>query len=896
MAVKLLTGPPGSGKKRFIKESISGFISSGKDISRALVLSNTKNSAREFRELILSLAGSAGRLWVESASSFCKKILRENYYLTSLKPGFRVISDFEKRLIVRNLLKRNLNLKHFTGSGEREGLVREISNFLDTARRSPGWQEKGAEAGRDKYEDLRVIYSAYRRTLESLNCIDLADLSFYTLELIKNHPGTAGFETVWVYEAEDLDLFTGEAVGIITSNCREGVVSLDISSAIYPFRGAEPGGLLEKLSGLPGSSLVSSVAEEEPAPGFFISGETRDEQARRVASHAASLIRSGIRPSEIVLIARSSGENMNVFTEALAEFGINSVITGGIGFFRQQEITSLISILTCVSRPGEADDIHVYRFLKLSGGAGEDELDRGRRDALLKGEPLLSVLGEDTRRAYDDLTAELLPDRIRQDPPGVVYRVMNRFGLLAKGASENRPARLYSYFFKVVSDFTELNRRMRGEDTGFRDFMDNIYDLLSGFGKDLDIPIDPETEAVGIMTVQQAKGRRFRVAYLVDMIEGVFPREFIENPLLAEEEQRLLGLRTLRGVEEQNELEMKLFHTASTRSADKSVFCWYETENDSSPAELSSFIDPSGLESLGEEITRSMSAEHEFLVKSAASLTSEEREGIAPLLPAPVSASMGFINRVSGFEAGEVHDRVVEGIPGVFSYSSLSSFRDCPAAFFLRSILRVREKDTFHKSLGIAVHRVLQVYHQRGGEFPDIISGVWDETGFTGSFERRNIRLIVKNIISAYLKAMEDESFTVTETEKTFTFSRNGINFTGRIDRVDRFLGAERIVDYKTGKGIPAEKGLLGAIRRGDDFQVPIYAASGNPGYFTIYRLRHEPGKMPVNLDLRDPETADALEKAWGFINEAAEGVRKGFFPPEPGNACRNCFFSRVCD
>ena len=236
---ELLTGPPNSGKRKYLKHKISKFIAEGNDPERLLVLTNSVSSAEYFKNIITDQLNSYSHIWCESISSFCKKILREYYFWTELKPGFKVISDFEKRLLIRNILKskRDIKLKFFKPQSSKEGLIREISNFTDMAKRNPAWQSYIKKIS--KYEDLHLIMKLYQQALVKFNYVDFVDLTIHTKKLL-NSRNLLNFKALYVYEAEDMDVLTAELLAAILKGVDEAVISIDPDSCIYPFRGARP--------------------------------------------------------------------------------------------------------------------------------------------------------------------------------------------------------------------------------------------------------------------------------------------------------------------------------------------------------------------------------------------------------------------------------------------------------------------------------------------------------------------------------------------------------------------------------------------------------------------------------------------------------------------------------
>ncbi len=136
----LVSAAAGSGKTAVLTERILSLITDNDkpiDIDKMLILTYTKAAAAEMRERISAkiserLAQNPGdkNLWKQSAllpcaqittiDSFCLFVIRNNFSDIDLDPGFRIMDEGEKKLLLRDTL-RNLLEKHYE-SGDQEFL------------------------------------------------------------------------------------------------------------------------------------------------------------------------------------------------------------------------------------------------------------------------------------------------------------------------------------------------------------------------------------------------------------------------------------------------------------------------------------------------------------------------------------------------------------------------------------------------------------------------------------------------------------------------------------------------------------------------------------------------------------------------------------------------------
>ncbi len=900
MPFELLTGPPNSGKRKYLSDKISESIKKKNEPEKLLVLTNTVSSADYFNKKIRKELNSYSCIWSESISSFCKKILREYYFWTELKPGFKVISDFEKRLLIRNIFKRGLRLKFFKPVKSREGLIREISNFIDTAKRNPDWEKHIKKT--PKYEDLYLIMKLYQQTLIKFNYIDFVDLTIYGKKLLDNK-NILNFKALYVYEAEDMDIITAELLMAILRTVDEAVISISPESCIYPFRGARPEDIKNILINNFKFSETVFTVKKNNRNELFIESASQDEEAEYIALSIARRIKNGVHPKDIAIVSRSIGEDISIFTDALKRKGVNYIIVGGVGFFKNPVIIQFISLLKCIRQKESTEDTHLYRTLKILNILSEDELDGLRQLAVLYGSPLASVFNEKMEKEsikFWEIINKFSKNGQKDSIAKFIYRLMEKTGILKKMSKDKTLAEIYGYFYRIISDFSRHYLKFHKSKLYFEEFMDNLFDIMSGFGKELDIAIIPDTEEVKIMTVHQIKGKIFKTVYLIDMNEDNFPRSFSENPLLTSSEYKKLGIKPVPDVSEQHSFEKKLFEIARTRAESEIIYCWYNTASDGSHQAVSSFIKDKKLKSLLRDISNTVIDEKDVYIK----LIEMKINNFHNILPPNLREKLKSINEIIKFDKNELTDVVKTNLPEVFSYTIIKNFIKCPEYFFLTNVLKLKNPQTIYANIGIAVHGILQKLYSDSEGIEHIESIIKEECRKmkTGSrFERRNSYRIIYDIIFKYLPVFEAEKVKVISTEENFECNFKGIKLRGRFDRVDRDgMSAPNgknliVVDYKTAKKVSGERGLLGALARGEDFQIPIYYWASNCDFFCVVRLRESADKMKVLIDFKSKKVLDAINKAEEMFQDVVGNIKKGIFTKEP-KACRECYFSRICD
>ncbi|MGM0440837.1 MAG: PD-(D/E)XK nuclease family protein [Elusimicrobiota bacterium] len=910
MVFELIQGPPRSGKKSYLKTKLKNFLKRNISTENILILTNSVKSAENFKECAKNILNSYSELWIESGTSFCKKVLRENYFYTDLNPGFKIITDFEKRLIVRTLLKRNLNLRFFKTAGNKEGLVREISNFIDIAKRNPNWTEKIKDAKgsqKQKYLELKKILQLYQRELKKLNYADFVDLHLSTRKMIKNHPDLFQFKIIISYETEDMDLIMGDIISRIGENAEHAFISLSPLISVYSFRGARPYKLKQKLT-QKFDFEIKTMKQKLSKSGLekkFIEASTRDEQAKKVAADIAiKLKKKEVTPSDIIIIGRSVGENMELFTQALKSQGINSVTLGGIGFFRQPEVIEMMSILAYIDGKEDLQGIKLRRMLKISGIIEDKKIDKLQNKAILKSKSLITVMEENYPEKFREFN--LYMDNLRRESKNkdaleFIYYIMEKFGFLKRAANNKFGAELYGYFYKIVEDYSQHYESLEGKKLTFKLLMDNFYELLSGFGKDLNIPHVPDIEAVKIMTVQQAKNLECKIVYLIDMVEDTFPRPFFENPLLKVKDYKVLNIKPVFNVEQRYKFEKRLYKIAQSRASSEVIYTWYNFENSGNVKNRSEFLEKEQLQPVSH-------GESEFIINDSDLISKIAEDGITKKAEdvvsedEDVSEKFNLLRQVKNYKYERLFNRVKDNLPDIFSYTLLESYVKCPRILFYRYVVGLNEPDSIYKSFGIVAHGVFQKLYEAGidnkKEALNKLKDIWGGFEFYSEFESRNLYKKTLNIVEEYFTGPGAENFKVKNTEKKFYTEVENIKLRGRVDREDKLpSGKTRTVDYKTGKRVPGKRGLLNAVERGENFQIPIYKWAVNSQYFTVLRLRKKAEKMEVNIDFTQERASRISHKARETLKSTVAEIKKGNFQEAPSKSskCRFCYYRRLC-
>jgi ATP-dependent helicase/nuclease subunit B len=276
-----------------------------------------------------------------------------------------------------------------------------------------------------------------------------------------------------------------------------------------------------------------------------------------------------------------------------------------------------------------------------------------------------------------------------------------------------------------------------------------------------------------------------------------------------------------------------------------------------------------------------------------------------------------------------------------YSATALDAYLACPLRFYCQYVLGLRERDTLEdavegRSVGLVLHaameRILQprlgkVLDARAGEALQggVVAAV-DHAFQSRGWEKRGERFLVHQLLAdrirGFLEREAAEGWTPRQLEFELTARLAGLEFYGRIDRLDERPGSagpcSRILDYKSGQA----KAFLGKTRtrkvlepfrsreelrqaRAGSLQMPLYAWLAHEARGLDYdrmivatvSLRYdEPATLFYNLEdpgrfMREVAVptlehllAEILDPAIPFVADDSSSA-----------VCRHCAFDSFC-
>ena len=597
----LVLAGAGSGKTRTLTYRVAWLLSQGVRPGEILLLTFTNKAAKEMLHRVQELTGiEPKRFWGGTFHSIGNRALRMFGEPIGIAPSFTILdADESERLLKQVVVSQDKSFfkdKTRPRPGPLFGIISLARNTQLTVE---------ATVGRyfPHYSDIAELLPAFAKAYDlrkrEQKVCDYDDLLEHWLTLLKQAPDVAAYFTqrfrhVLVDEYQDTNTIQAQIVDAIGSHHRVMAVG-DDAQCIYSWRGANFENIMTFPDRHPGTAihrietnyrstpeilnLANGVLMAQPKGRHFdkelraarghmekpyiVQAMDDREQAEFVVKRTRSLHEDeGVPLSSIAVLYRS--HFIAVETQiALARAGIPYHITSGVKFFERQHIRDLVALLRFVYNP--SDEQAWERIAVLLPKVGEKGAQKTHAAALahardaqadfidaLGAESVRAKVPKDARTEWEALIVSLkqVSDSMREGTPAdaVETAIDGWYGDYLKGA--------YADYADRLEELTALV----GFAQRFGETQDFLAQILLLNSETSDRHVDPDTDAVKLTTVHQAKGLEYDVVFVIGLADGQFPgRRSIEAGDV-EEERRLFYVAVTRA---RNELYLSFPKIAS---------------------------------------------------------------------------------------------------------------------------------------------------------------------------------------------------------------------------------------------------------------------------------------------------------------------------------------------
>ncbi|MBU2592250.1 ATP-dependent helicase [Patescibacteria group bacterium] len=941
----------GTGKTTVITERIKWLINKkGLSPDRILALTFTEKAAKEMEERvdqILPLGYS--QLWISTFHSFCDRILRDDLVHIGLNANFKLMSQAETILFLRNHLfdfnfdyfRPNSNPDKFLG-----GIVDHFSRLADedittdqylqyAKKTSKNLETKDQQLEAQKTKELAGAFLKYQELKEKNGFFDFADLISYTLRLFRQRPNVLEnykkrFAFILVDEFQDTNIAQYQLVKMLAPPEENPnlTVTGDDSQSIYKFRGAAVSNILNFKEDYHQSKMViltenyrstqeildrsyQLIKHNDPdtlesrlgisknlisgrkAKGNkirLIFADREENEAETITEEIKKLNQdSNYDYKEIAILVRANN-HAEPLIKALLRNNIPYQFLGPSYLFRKREIKDLIAYLKLLIDP--ADDI---AFFKVAS------------QPIFEIDPkmLAEIRIRAKRQNLSFLeTAENLVNESESKNPLLLklVTIFNRhLGLLSKETG----GQILYYFLEDSGLIRSLlkpdNRTAHEQATNIAQFFDKIksfessneettaFHLLDWINLKLEMGESPKA---GKDDWNQEEAVNILTVHSSKGLE--FPVVFIVNlvnlrfPSTNRREQIPIPqplIKEFLPEGDAHEQEERRLFYVAMTRA-KDILYFTGAKFYGEEAKREKKLSPFAAEAVGEEFGKNTDLIDGIKPDPQISLLSWQKQ------PEPEK------------------EKIVNPPVNYLSHSQINSFNTCPLQYKYKYQLRLPTFPSGPQTAGNTIHRTLKEFYQEqileNKVLPEkrilkILEENWQSIGFKSKrHEWESKNEAVRMLKDYYQKEVKTKIFPkVAALEQTFSFKINpALKLGGIIDRAD-ILPDNRveIIDYKTGGNIPDQKQV------DNDKQLTLYALatiniSQFPFHRPIDRIILSLYFLKENLKISTKRTPEQIDQLRKDIIEIARQIHRSSFPPTPGTPfpCTFCEFKLLCE
>ena len=930
--VTLVVAGPGTGKTTFINSEIKKLLEKGIDPSQILALTFTDKAAEE----MLGRLDEAMPLgyeppWVSTFHSFCDRILRERGLEVGLDPAYKIISDPEAWLLLRENLF-DLPLNYYRPLGNPSRFLRALLEFFSRAKdeevtpddyqkwakgllnKAKGKEEK-AEARRQI--ELGKVYAAYQKLLLKNSYLDFGDLISWAIQLLRQRPNILKeyrqqFSYIFVDEFQDTNFVQFSLLKLLApkKNPPNLVVVGDDDQAIYKWRGASVSNILEfkkeykdaKIKVLNTSyRLTDAIAQDSyklirnnnpdrlevrlrniskklktlgtgPSPQLLYTRSAEAEAEVVLKKIVEIMNREGKDFKDFAILARANA-HLDPFVAALRRHGLPYQVVGNRGLFEQEEVAALLAVLRVIKDP--EDVISWFKVLNIpSFKIGSRKVLQLLNNAKKYNTSFAEILEEEkipVLRLINDLTRE----SFKVSPSHLLFDFVQKSGYVGeftKTPTVENQLRVenISLLFQRIHQF-----EAEVKEPNIPNLVDWL-DMLIEAGESPAQAVIEDVDTINLMTVHSAKGLEFPVVFMVSLTSDRFPTRrrsaAVELPEHFVKEFKVLNSsakddKSVARIGHMQE-ERRLFYVGITRSSEKVFLSFAQSYGGVREKRPSPFIRELGVE------------------------VPQEPDGVSILMPEG--------NALSADK--KLEEEIYAQIPKKLSYSQLNDYKTCPWKYRYKYILKIPAPPTPPLSFGISVHEALREFEARTirGEklkLSDLLKMYnthFLEEGYRDKKEKSVYRRRGEKMLRNFYRSYKDRLFPAFMVEKGFEIKLGGKTITGRIDRIGKDKDGDfEIIDYKTSDLSTKDIKDLEKKAKKDD-QLLIYSIAArealgvDPKTIGFFYLD---GGKKVLVDLKEEE----ISKRKKDIEDRIKKISKGEFGATPGPHCTWCPFNKIC-
>ncbi|MFC1640507.1 ATP-dependent helicase [Patescibacteria group bacterium] len=930
----LIVAGAGTGKTTVITRRIAWLIREGKaKPDEILTLTFTEKAAEEMEDRVDKLLPMGYvDLWTQTFHAFGERILRDHAIEIGLDPGFKVMSQGEQWLFIRQHLF-DFDLDYYRPLGNPTRFIYALVSLFSRAKDEnirpkeyikhaeelevrAGKVEEGEEKDRAQEEAAKVkevayAYQTYEKLLRESGHLDFGDLITETLRLFRTRKTLLAkyreqFKYILVDEFQDTNFAQYELVRLLADADQNLTICGDDDQSIYKFRGASVSNILGFKQDYPDAREVvltrnyrsaqsildvaySSIQlnnpdrletrlsidkrlvanDEEKVKPTITYYETEQEEAEGVAKKIVELKEQGNDLQwSDFAILVRSNGQAAQFTQILDRMKVPYQFVASKGLFSTPIIMDLVAYLRLLNNP--LDSSSAFRVF-ASPFFDFDMVDIVTMQSIARREnrTMLDILEE-----IDSISG--ISDESKQSATKLL-ELLSEHATLAKTKSAGQ------ILYRFVGDMGYIRTLLQEKDAESAKTILNISEFFKQV-KDF--------EAAS----SDASLNNFldELDMLQDAGEDPAPANFEEGPDMV----HIMTIHSAKGLEFEHVFIVNLVDQRfPSRSRSEAILIPQDLIRENVPEKEAHIQEERRLFYVA--LTRAkkglhLVAAHDYggKRKKKPSVFLQEIEGLTSSVQ---SEPQDLLFQEEEEKEVEVPEAKLT-LPAKLSFTQMAAFETCPRQYQYAHIFKIQPPGRHTYSYGQSLHKTLELFYRglQDGKDPslDDILELFEKCWISDWYDSKNHEAVQKKrgleTIKKYFVENEKKFAPPVFLEKDFNVKIGGATFKGKIDRIDRKEKGIEVVDYKTGK-VKSQKDV------DRDEQLSLYAIACKkvlklePEKLTLYFL--DEGER-VSTTRSDEELAVFEEKTEKLVKD----VKESKFNPTPGFSCQFCDFLNICE
>ena len=601
----LMLAAAGSGKTHSLIYRVAYLLDMGVPAESILLLTFTNKAADEMKTRIGKISAVAPKIEAGTFHSFCTKNLRIYGERAGFNPGFTII-DGSDCLEIMNIARTESSLEKERGIPQNKTIVAMVSKSKNLQMPLCDVIEEYFTKYSWKTTAILSIVEKYEKYKNDNDMLSYDDILIKFLSIITEHPEIAAlieshYQYIMVDEYQDTNHIQEKIIFALRKHCKNIAVVGDDSQALYAFRGA----VVENIIDFPEKTnakmiemfqnyrstqeildLGNHVIENHATEGFkkhmFSEDKNgnkpwisfpydQNEEAAQICKEIKNR-RKTVPDNEICVLARGS-RSFAKLEILLTKNKIPYQKFGGQKFLDKAVIKDMTCYLRLVKN--QYDQLAWFRILQVEEGIGNHYAKDISEACIKQGFEELKNNRHSRKQYYKGITSlyEMFRKTSKEDDTNTILSVIEKYYVSLRE--------------RVIQNMkTDENTREEKTEILENDIEDikilkeiaSLYHSIPELLDDISLSYTPTSNDDGVVlsTIHSAKGLEFDTVFIMDCVDGLFPRTSIYE----------------EGSKEDNE-ELRCMYVAITRAKRELLIyapCSFSSYISSGRGRLSHFI------------------------------------------------------------------------------------------------------------------------------------------------------------------------------------------------------------------------------------------------------------------------------------------------------------------